>query len=230
MLLEADYVVGEVVYSGLGRMKRTRQLVLLFLVAIAAMSWQTSVHAQAMARVGVVVSELTEAEGQALGLPDRGVFVADVRNNTSAAKAGILARDVIFELDGGPIHGIDDFICRVSRKQPGEFIRFQILRGLKPLAITVSLGIWPKELLSSRRLPAGCGVADGHIVATSFETVDRAGLLDLDDFEVKLGSSNFEVWRAICFDRSKTEHHKSPLAHARSELGERPEVQLTTRL
>ena len=125
-------------------MKRTRQVVLLLFVAIVAMSWQTSLRAQAVARVGVVVSDLTEAEGHALGLPDRGVFVADVRNDTSAARAGILARDVIFELDGGPIHGLDDFICRVSRKQPGDFVRFQILRSLKPLAITVSLGTWPE--------------------------------------------------------------------------------------
>ena len=167
-------------------MKRTRQVVLLLFVTIVAMSWQTSLRAQAVARVGVVVSDLTEAEGQALGLPDRGVFVAEVRNDTSAARAGILARDVIFELDGGPIHGLDDFICRVSRKQPGDFIRFQILRSLKPLAITVSLGTWPREFLSSRRLPAGCGVVDGQPGTISFRTVDRARLLDFDDSEVKL--------------------------------------------
>lgn len=167
-------------------MKRTRQVVLLLFITIVAMSWQTSLRAQAVARVGVVVSDLTEAEGQALGLPDRGVFVAEVRNDTSAARAGILARDVIFELDGGPIHGLDDFICRVSRKQPGDFIRFQILRSLKPLAITVSLGTWPRESLSSRRLPAGCGVVDEQPGTISFKTVDRARLLDFDDSEVKL--------------------------------------------
>src|SRR5664279_3641557 len=149
-------------HNGSGRMKRARQVVLMLFVTIAAMSWQTSLRAQAVARVGVVVSELTEAEGHALGLPDRGVFVADVRSNTSAARAGILAKDVIFELDGGPIHGVDDFICRVSRKQPGDSVRFQILRSLKPLAITVSLGTWPEEFSPSRRLPSGCGIVDAR--------------------------------------------------------------------
>ena len=148
-------------HSGSGRMKRTRQMVLLLSVIIAAMS-QTSLRAQPVARVGVVVSELTEAEGHVLGLPDGGVFVVEVRSNTSAARAGILARDVIFELDGGPIHGVEDFICRVSRKQPGDSVRFQILRSLKPLTITVSLGSWPEEFLPSRRLLGGCGVVNAR--------------------------------------------------------------------
>lgn len=54
---------------------RTLELRRASLGISAAMSWQTSLHAQAMGRFGVVVSELTEAEGHALGLPDRGVFV-----------------------------------------------------------------------------------------------------------------------------------------------------------
>ncbi len=172
-------------------MKRTRQVVLLLFVTVAAMSWQTSLRAQAVARVGVVVSDLSAAEGHVLGLPDRGVFVVDVRSGTSAARAGILARDVIFELDGGPLHGIDDFICRVSRKQPGDSVEFQILRSLKPLTITVSLGTWPKELSLSRRTPAGCGVVDAPQPDTmSFREVDRIQLLDFDHSEVKLGLSS----------------------------------------
>ncbi|WP_354122833.1 PDZ domain-containing protein [Bradyrhizobium sp. LA6.7] len=95
-------------------------------------------------------------------MPDRGVFVVDVRSDSSAARAGILARDVIFELDGGPINGVDDFICRVARKQPGDSIRFQILRSLKPLAITVNLGTWPNELSSFRSMSIGCGVVDAQ--------------------------------------------------------------------
>ncbi|WP_433996263.1 PDZ domain-containing protein [Bradyrhizobium jicamae] len=117
-------------------------------------------RAQTAARVGIVVSELTEAEGHLLGLPDRGLFVVDVRSGTSAARAGIHARDVIFEFDGGPIHGVDDFICRVARKQPGDSVSFQILRSLTPLAITVSLGAWSQESAPSRGLAAGCGVVD----------------------------------------------------------------------
>ena len=172
-------------------MKRTRQMVLLLFVTVAAMSWQTSLRAQVVARVGVVVSDLSAAEGLVLGLPDRGVFVVDVRSGTSAARAGILARDVIFELDGGPLHGIDDFICRVSRKQPGDSVEFQILRSLKPLTITVSLGAWPKELSLSRRIPAGCGVVDApQPDRMSFRVVDRIQLLDFDHSEVKLGLSS----------------------------------------
>ena len=211
-------------------MKRTRQVVLLLFVTIVAMSLQTSLRAQAVARVGVVVSDLTEAEGQALGLPDRGVFVAEVRNDTSAARAGILARDVIFELDGGPIHGLDDFICRVSRKQPGDFIRFQILRSLKPLAITVSLGTWPTESLSSRRLPAGCGVVHEQPGTISFKTVDRARLLDFDDFEVKLSLviSGFGEPYASIEARQKIQ--KFSWLTQKEEWVERAEVQLITRL
>ena len=211
-------------------MKRTRQVVLLLFVTIATMSWQTSLRAQAVARVGVVLSDLTEAEGHILGLPDRGVFVVDVRSDTSAARAGILARDVIFELDGGPIHGVEDFICRVSQKQPGDSVRFQILRSLKPLAITVSLGTWPKEFSLSRRSPTGCGVVEAQPGAMSSSIVDRMVLLDFDDLEVKLGLSQFGIWQAICFDRSKTENLKPLLAHTRKERGERAEVQSITRL
>ena len=175
-------------------MKRTRRMVLLLFVTAAAVSWQTSSLAQVVARVGVVVSDLSVAEGHVLGLPDRGVFVADVRSGSSAARAGILARDVIFELDGDPLHGIDDFICRVSRKQPGDSVQFQILRSLKPLKITVSLDAWPKELSLSRRIPAGCGVVDAPQPDTmSFRAVNRIQLLDFDYSEVKLGLSSLGV-------------------------------------
>jgi Txe/YoeB family toxin of Txe-Axe toxin-antitoxin module len=143
-------------------MTRTRTVVLLLFVTLATMSWQSSSHAQAIARVGVVVSELTEAESRRLGLSNRGVYVVDVRSDTSAARAGVLARDVIFELDGDPIEGVDDFLCRVARRRPGDSVQFRILRGLEPLTIAVSLGTWSRELSRARRLPAGCGIADAE--------------------------------------------------------------------
>lgn len=156
-------------------MKGTRRAVLLLPIVLGAVFWLTTSRAQTVARVGVVVSDMTEAEGHVLGLPDRGVFVVDVRSDTSAAKAGILARDVIFELDGGPIHGVDDFICRVARKQPGDSVRFQILRSLKPLVITLNLDTWPKEFSSSRRMPTGCGVVDAQPGAMVVPNSGRQG-------------------------------------------------------
>jgi S1-C subfamily serine protease len=144
-------------------------MALLLFVTIVAMTLQTSLRAQAIARVGIVVSDLSEAEGHRLGLPDRGVFVVDVRNDTSAARAGIFARDVIFELDGGPIQGIDDFMCRLTRKRPGDVVRFQILRSLKPLTVTVNLGTWPKEFSAFRRPPKGCSVAEEKPSMTTHE-------------------------------------------------------------
>ena len=155
-------------------MKQATNVVLLLFATIALISWQSSSRAQSVARVGVVVSDLTTKQENNRGLPSRGVYVVDVRNDTSAARAGVMAKDVILELDGVPIEGVDDFLCRVARKQPGDAVQFVILRGLAPLTITVSLGTWPKELARLRRLPTGCSVADVRRHLISFPTVGRS--------------------------------------------------------
>ena len=216
-------------HSGSSRVKRAKRVMPLLLATIVTMSWQTSLRAQAVARVGVVVSDLTEAEGRDLGLPDSGVFVIDVRNGTSAARAGIIAKDIIFELDGGPIHGLADFICRVSRKRPDDFIKFHILRNLKPLVITVSLGTWPSELLSSRS-PTVCGIVGERRAAYRFNSAGRMARLDFDGSEVKLGLIHFRLDELICFDRSRTENPKSLQARSRREPDDRAEAPSISRL
>jgi len=171
-LVDAASVNQQSKCSGSSCMKGIGEIAQLLFVTIAALSWQSSLRAQSVARVGVVVTDLSEAEGHNLGLPDRGVYVVDVRNQTSAARAGIRAKDVIFQFDGDPILGVDDFICRVARKEPGESAQLGILRSLARLNITVSLGMWPLESLRSRHFPTGCGVADAKPRKMSLTTID----------------------------------------------------------
>ncbi|MCK1462962.1 PDZ domain-containing protein [Bradyrhizobium sp. 2] len=107
--------------------------------------------------MGVVVSDLTEAEARSLGV-NNGVFVVEVRNDTSASRAGIVSKDVIFALDGGSVRGVSDFVCQVARRHPGDAIHFGILRNFKPLVVTVTLGSWPEQSRSPGRPAGECGI------------------------------------------------------------------------
>jgi serine protease Do len=90
--------------------------------------------------LGVGVVELTDERVQALKLKDnQGVEVKRVEDNSPAAKAGLKINDVILEVSGKSIDGLETFLGTIGETQPGTKINLTVWRdgAKKTLAATL---------------------------------------------------------------------------------------------
>jgi hypothetical protein len=69
----------------------------------------------------------------------KGVKFADVSAGSPAAKAGLLAGDIMVEFDGKPIGNLYDFTYALRAKKPGDEVKVKIVREGKPLEVNVML-------------------------------------------------------------------------------------------
>ncbi|HEY6550881.1 MAG TPA: trypsin-like peptidase domain-containing protein [Solirubrobacterales bacterium] len=114
------------------------------------------------AYIGISGGSVTPALAKALKLPvEKGVLVNEVAKDGPAAKAGveggnteatiegvkvILGGDIITEIDGKPVAGMEDVINAVNGAQPGEKMELTLLRGHDETKhVTVTLGVRPKS-------------------------------------------------------------------------------------
>jgi predicted metalloprotease with PDZ domain len=145
-----------------GAIRRTRADALrlaLLIFSFLAVASNSPARSQEGARFGVVITDLTHAESLALGYPnDGGVYVIIVREGSSAAKAGLVPKDVIVELDGRAIRDVDDFVCQLAARRPGEAARFTVVRHGQPWTVVASLGSWPRDSTRATHPPGNCGV------------------------------------------------------------------------
>lgn len=90
----------------------------------------------------VSVDELTEYGRKKLGLPDSvksGVYVASVTKNSSAAKAGVKAHDVITKVDGKEVDSVVSLHTILYSHKVGDTIRLQVIRDGKSQDLKVTL-------------------------------------------------------------------------------------------
>lgn len=100
--------------------------------------------------------EISLAAQEALKLPQStGAYVTDVRPNSPAAKAGVIAAsggtnqlptggDLIIAVDGHNVRVFGDLLTYLmTQKSPGESVVFTILRGTERKEVTVVLGKRP---------------------------------------------------------------------------------------
>jgi C-terminal processing protease CtpA/Prc len=72
-------------------------------------------------QIGVGVSSLTKQLGDYFGVADgKGLLINSVNENSSAAKAGLKAGDVIVEVEGKAVGNIADLIRGLNEKKEGE--------------------------------------------------------------------------------------------------------------
>ena len=80
-------------------------------------------------KLGLSVRPLTPEVAQELGVPDRsGVVVAEVKDGSPAAEAGIQPGDVIVQVNRKPVHSVDELRRSLAAQKPGEPTLFQIHR------------------------------------------------------------------------------------------------------
>jgi len=93
------------------------------------------------AYLGVKLQELNPALRKFFGAPeDRGVLIAEVRENSPATKAGLHVGDVILKMDRKSIRSVRDVYRVLDFFEPGDQITVEILRDKKKQKMSVTLG------------------------------------------------------------------------------------------
>ncbi len=120
--------------------------------------------------LGVMLRETT-AYGSEKNAPD-GAYITEVIEGTAAQDAGLLAGDVIIEIDEQKVDNLNDVIEYVQSKKVADEVNVKILREGKKKKIKATLGEKEMEALmpwSEQR--------DGYL--ENIEGIDRLGNLDL---------------------------------------------------
>lgn len=99
---------------------------------------------QPRAMLGISMSSSEEREG--------GVVVDTVRDGLPAAKAGIKVGDVITQIDGKALTGVDDFRARLREAEPGRELTLTIIRDGAESQVKVTLEAFDPERLGVSRL------------------------------------------------------------------------------
>ncbi len=96
--------------------------------------------------LGVAMSTLSEEQAARVGLAgQRGVVVDQVREDSPAARGGLLPEDVIISLDGQPLTDAATLQQRVLAGGVGDTLKLKVLRAGQERALKVVLGARPKQ-------------------------------------------------------------------------------------
>lgn len=91
--------------------------------------------------LGVSLGRLTQQIREALGIEvEGGVVVLDVVSDGPAAEAGMRAGDVVTHVAGQRVRSLGEFLGALRRLEPGQTVRFRVLRGGQTVQLSVTLG------------------------------------------------------------------------------------------
>jgi serine protease Do len=131
-----------------------KSLVVMFACLAAALAVpgfaQTSAHSTTIRGIasrgylGVGVEELTDDRVKALNLKDdQGLEVKRVDGNSPAAKSGIKEDDVILEVNGKGVEGIEQFQTLIGEMSPGTKVSLTIWRNGARQTVSATLDSRP---------------------------------------------------------------------------------------
>ncbi|MDK9697741.1 MAG: Do family serine endopeptidase [Siculibacillus sp.] len=96
--------------------------------------------------LGVQVQPIGRDMAEGLGLKDaRGALVAEAQAGSPAAKAGLMAGDVVRAVEGRPVRNSRDLARTIAGYEPGTKVRITYLRGGKEADVQVELGRLPRD-------------------------------------------------------------------------------------
>lgn len=96
--------------------------------------------------LGIQPQDLTPDLAVAFGVSTtEGALVAQVIEDTPAAKSGLRRGDVVIGVDDDPIGSGNDLVVAVANRRPGERVKLQVLRGSKEQEIRIQLAERPTE-------------------------------------------------------------------------------------
>ena len=90
-------------------------------------------------RTGVSVADVnSNSRAASLGQIPDGVFITEVEKDGPADKAGILAGDIIVEVDGTIIYAVDQYMQIVSKCKEGDVLKIKVYRAEGLLGLTAN--------------------------------------------------------------------------------------------
>jgi len=99
--------------------------------------------------LGIEPQELTAELASALMLANSdGVLIRGVMKSGPADRAGMLARDVVQEIDGRPTRDVTALLQQIAALTPGSQAKLKVLREKKPIDLEVTVGKRPKARAS----------------------------------------------------------------------------------
>jgi serine protease Do len=104
--------------------------------------------------IGVQIQPVTADLADSLGMKaSEGAMVAEPQANGPAAKAGILAGDVITAVNGTPVKDAKELARQIGAMAPGATVKLTVWRKGEEKSISLSLGELPKEREARAALP-----------------------------------------------------------------------------
>jgi serine protease Do len=96
--------------------------------------------------LGVAIQEVSPDLAKAFKAPEgKGALVGDVSPGGPGAKAGLEKGDVIEEIDGQTVSGVNDLRLRIASTAPGTTVHLKVLRNGQPRDVAVILGELPEK-------------------------------------------------------------------------------------
>lgn len=96
--------------------------------------------------LGVAIQDMNPDLAKAFKAPEgKGALVGDVSSDGPGAKAGLQKGDVIEEIDGQTVTGVNDLRLRIASTAPGTTVHLKLLRNGEPRDMAVLLGQLPEK-------------------------------------------------------------------------------------
>ena len=122
--------------------------------------------------IGVSIQEITQDLAKEFGTVDTtGALVADVMEDSPAAKAKLERGDVITLYNGVPIRDPGQLRALVAETPPGRNVTLSILRDKKSQDVTLAIGELPKELTKTGRRDSASGKGEHALTGITVENV-----------------------------------------------------------
>jgi len=108
--------------------------------------------------IGVSIQEVTQDLSKEFGAADtKGALVADIMDNSPAAKAKLERGDIITSYQDKVINDPSHLRSLVAETPPGATVRLSVWRDKATKEITVTIGEQPKELASTKNSESSKG-------------------------------------------------------------------------
>jgi serine protease Do len=96
--------------------------------------------------LGVQIQPVTDALARTYHLQEaRGALIADVTDDSPAAKAGLRPDDVVVGVDGREVRDNSDLTSYIASRAPDTAVHLKVLRGGSEKDVAVTLGTFPEE-------------------------------------------------------------------------------------
>ncbi|MCS2149091.1 serine endoprotease DegP [Scandinavium manionii] len=151
--------------------------------------------------LGIMGTELSSDLAKAMKVDaQRGAFVSQVLPNSSAAKAGIKAGDVITSLNGKPISSFSALRAQVGTMPVGSKIELGLVRDGKPVNVSLELQQSSQTQVDSSSIFNGIDGAemsnkgaDKGVVVSSIKSGTQAAQIGLKKGDVIVGANQQPV-------------------------------------